>query len=140
MTTKNKTSKDDFTATSHKTDVRGSSLTNLNYMANCKNCIRFQTCKFVEKNDEFSKKMYPMFEYSEWNNLKEVFFKNAGSCKFFVDNEMKVDDLLKKIETAKYQMKWINDYVKNPNGRLDPSFIVEKLLKITEDYKTALVM
>ncbi len=107
-------------------------------MANCKNCIRFQTCKFVEKNKEFAKQMYPMFEYSEWNNLEEVFFKNAGSCKFFVDNEMKVDDLLKKIETAKYQIGWIHDYVKNPSGRLEPSFIVEKLLKITEDYKTAL--
>jgi hypothetical protein len=107
-------------------------------MANCKNCMRFQTCKFVEKNKEFAKQMYPMFEYLEWNNLEEVFFKNAGSCKFFVDNEMKVDNLLKKIETAKYQMKWINDYVRNPNGRLEASFIVEKLLKITEDYKTAL--
>ena len=102
---------------------------------NCKNCMRFQTCKFVEKNQEFAKQMYSMFEYSEWNNLEAVFFKNAGSCKFFIDNEMKVDDLLKKIKTAKYQMDWIHSYVKNPTGRLEASFIVEQLLKTTEDYK-----
>jgi len=107
-------------------------------MANCKNCVRFKTCKFVEKNKEFVKQMYPMFEYLEWNNLDELFYKNAGSCQFFIDDEIKVEDLLKKIKTAKYQMEWIHNYVKNPTGKMDASFIVEKLLKITEDYKTAL--
>jgi hypothetical protein len=82
--------------------------------------------------------MYPMFEYAEWNKLDELFYKNATACQFFVDNEIKVDDLLKKIKTAKFQMGWIHDYVKNPNGRLDAAFIVEKLLKITEGYKEAL--
>lgn len=47
-------------------------------MANCKECIRFKTCKFVEKNKEFTKQMYPMFEHLEWNNLEEVFFKMQG--------------------------------------------------------------
>lgn len=107
-------------------------------MANCKECIRFKTCKFVEKNKEFTKQMYPMFEHLEWNNLEEVFFKNAGSCKYYINSEISVDDLLKKIETAKYQINWINNYVKNRTGNLDSSFIVEKLIKITEDYKTQL--
>ena len=104
-------------------------------MINCKNCIRFQTCKFIDKNKEFAKQMYSMFEYDEWNNLEELFYKNAGSCKFFIDNEMKADDLLKKIKTAKYQIDWIHNYVKTSK---DPAFTVEKLVKITDDYKIAL--
>lgn len=48
-------------------------------MANSKNCIRFETCKFVEKNTQFVNQMYPMFEYSESNNLNELFFKNAAA-------------------------------------------------------------
>lgn len=104
-------------------------------MANCKTCISFKTCKFVEKNSEFTKKMYPMFEYLEYNNLEELFFQNAGSCKYFIDNEIKVEDLFKKIKTAKYQIEWIHNYVKSKN---DPAFIIEVLLKITEEYKIAL--
>ena len=107
---------------------------------NCKNCMRFQTCKFVDKNKEFVKQMYPMFEHAEWNNLEEVFHNNAGSCKFFIDNEMKVEDLLKKIETAQYQMKWLHDYVER-TSELEPSAIpgrVETLVKITKQYKSQL--
>lgn len=100
--------------------------------------MRFNTCKFVEKNKEFAEQMYPMFEYLESNNLRELFYSNAHKCKFFVDNEMKVDDLLKKIDTAKYQMGWIHNYLKNPTGRLEASFIVEQLLEVTEGYKKAL--
>lgn len=107
-------------------------------MANCKNCIRFQTCKFVEINKEFTNKMYPMFEYLEWNNLEELFYQNASSCKFFIDNEIKVDDLLKTIETAKYQIDWINTYVKYVDDPSVAFFKIGKLLKITEDYKSAL--
>lgn len=107
-------------------------------MANCKECVMFNTCKFVEKQREMSKNMYSMFEYAEWNNLDELFYSNAGICKHFIFNEFDVQALLKKIKTAKYQMNWIHDYIKNPGKRLQDSFIVEKLLKITEDYKTAL--
>jgi hypothetical protein len=100
--------------------------------------MRFETCKFVEKNKEFAKQMYPMFEYLEWNNLEALFYKNASSCKFFVDNEISVDELQKKIETAKYQMNWIHSYLGTPDSTIQPFLIVEKLRKITEDYKTAL--
>lgn len=105
-------------------------------MSNCKNCVRFQTCKFVEKNHEFTKQMYPMFEHLEWNNLNELFYSNAGKCQFFIDNSTDIDSLLKKIDTAKYQMNWIHNYISGK--RLDPAFIIEQLNKITEDYIKAL--
>lgn len=106
-----------------------------NKSINCKNCVRFPSCKFVEKNKEFAKQMYGIFEHLEWNNLEQIFYDNANKCKFFVDDEIKVDNLLKKIETAKYQMNWLYDYVRGSN---EPSFIIDRLKEITEDYKKSL--
>lgn len=100
-------------------------------MKNCTNCLRFPTCKFVERNNEFAKKMYSMFEYDLHNNLDKRFYENANSCQYFIHDEFKADDLLEKIETAKYQMNWISDYVeKSTNSDLT----VTKLIEITKGY------
>ena len=105
-------------------------------MANCKECVRFETCKFVEENEDFSKKMYGMFEYLESNNLKDIFYKNANRCKYFIDNTEKIDDLKKKIDTAKYQINWINNYINQPNPNYES--MIQTLIKVMEGYKKSL--
>lgn len=102
---------------------------------NCKNCIRFKTCKFVEQNKEYTKQMYDMFKYAEWNNLNNLFYNNASKCQYFIDDKINTDELIKTIETAKYQMEWIGNYLKGDNGRLDESFIIENLKKTVDKYK-----
>lgn len=88
---------------------------------NCKQCIRFATCKFVEENDNFAKtnKMYSMFEYLESNNLKEIFYRNASSCKFFIDDEINADVVKEKIKGANWGFTWLRSYV---DKTLTPEF------------------
>ena len=80
---------------------------------NCKKCIRFATCKFVEEQQNFAKtnKMFSMFEHLECNNLNELFYKNASSCKFYILDEIDVDFTKKKIEGAKWGFKWLRGYI-----------------------------
>jgi hypothetical protein len=93
-------------------------------MANCKNCTKFQTCKFVEKNSEFARQMYSMFEYPEWNNLDEIFYKNASSCKFYIDNNKNdLNDVIHAGHKFKFNMEWIHNYISSPNP---PKFEDEK--------------
>jgi hypothetical protein len=103
--------------------------------ANCKICSKFNTCKFVEKNREFSKQMYPMFEYSEWNNLDELFYKNAGSCKYFINDELNLEDYLDKISKAEYQLTWISNYLSNIE---EPSDKISTLLEVVKAYEISL--
>ena len=79
-----------------------------------------------------------MFEYLEWNNLDFIFHKNAKNCKHFVDNSDKIEDLLAKIKVAKYQMKWIKDYVTNINEERSFEHTVNTLREVTEKYLKAL--
>ncbi len=100
---------------------------------NCKNCMRFQTCKFVEKNDEFVKQMYPMFLYAESNNLDKIFYENAKTCRYFVDNEIKIDTLLSKIDSAKSQIEWLIAYVASKTRPAEST--VECLQRVLNGYK-----
>lgn len=97
--------------------------------------MRFQTCKFVEKNDEFVKQMYPMFLYAESNNLDKIFYENAKTCRYFVDNEIKIDTLLAKIETAKWQLEWLKAYVDSETRPAEST--VKTLKKVIDDYNNS---
>ena len=103
---------------------------------NCKNCIRFKTCKFVEKNNDFAKQMYTMFKYAEGNNIDEIFYENAKNCKFYINNEVNIDGLLAKIQSAKWQIEWLKAYVASETRPAEST--VKTLQRVINDYEKSL--
>jgi hypothetical protein len=86
--------------------------------ANCKTCSRFPVCKFVDANRELAKtnKMFGMFEYLEWNNLEELFYSNAGKCKYYVHESQNTDTLMSRINGAFYGFDWLKKYLTKKEG------------------------
>lgn len=81
-----------------------------------------------------------MFEYLESNNLKEIFYENAGSrCKYYVEQDVDFEKMKSKIKTAITQISWLEDDMNYLEKVTDNSKYVEQRKEILKKYKNTLI-
>lgn len=102
----------------------------------CKMCVRFATCKYVEKAKELHKGVFSMFEHLEWNNVDELFYQSAKWCKYYIHQEESIDKLKKRIATARFQLYWLKDHAERWTG--DPAEYKKIVERVLGEYHEAI--